>query len=275
VTDRTVEPGARRAWLADPERVAPTVLILGGLMTSPPVYTRMVRRLRERGVAGVIVADVWTPDWLLAGVRGTGPLTTRSARAVLDASRLSGQVSGGAPLLVVGHSAGGVTARLLTAEEPFPGRRFGGSARFGAIVSLGTPQHLEAGEGVGERMQELAASIADRLVPGAFHDPKIRYVSVGSSAVRGDPDGTGKERIAHLLYRSVIGKAAVAGTVGDGIVPLQAALLTGARHVVLDEALHSPGGTGPWYGTDEEMDEWWPIALEAWREALRYRASEA
>jgi hypothetical protein len=275
VTERAARPGARRAWLADPEAVAPTVLILGGFMTSPPVYTRMVRRLKQRGVAGVVVADVWTPDWLLAGVRGTGPLTTRSAKAVLDASRLSGRVSGGAPLLVVGHSAGGVTARLITAEEPFPGRRFGGAGRFGAIVSLGTPHNLASGEGIGERMQEMAASIAERLVPGAFHDPRIRYVAVASRAVRGDPDGTGKERIAHLLYRSVIGRAAVAGTEGDGIVPVESALLAGARRVVLDEALHSPGGSGPWYGTDEELDEWWPVALEAWREALRYRAAGA
>jgi hypothetical protein len=273
VTQLAAGPGARPAWLADLEAVAPTVLILGGFMTSPPMYARMIRRLRDRGVAGVVVADVWTPDWMLAGVRGTGPLTTRSARAVLDASRLSGQVSGGAPLLVVGHSAGGVTARLLTAEEPFPGRRFGGAGRFGAIVSLGTPHNLAGGEGIGERMQEMAASIADRLVPGAFFDPRISYVAVGSRAVRGDPDGTGKERIAHLLYRSVIGKAAVAGTVGDGIVPLESALLAGARQVILDEALHSPGGSGPWYGTDEELDEWWPVALETWREALRHRAA--
>jgi hypothetical protein len=274
VTDRASRAAVRRAWMADPDSIAPTVLVLGGFMTSPPVYNRMVRRLRDRGAAGVVVADVWTPDWLLAGVRGTGPLTTRSAKAVLDAGRLSGVVSGGAPLLVVGHSAGGVIARLLTAPEPFPGRRFGGSSRFGAFVSLGTPHFLANGEGIGQRMQEVAASIADRLVPGAFFDPRIRYVSVASRAVRGDPDGSGEERIAHLFYRSVIGRAAVAGTLGDGLVPVEGTELAGAKRLILDAALHSPGAGGPWYGSDDQVELWWPLALEAWREALRHRASE-
>jgi pimeloyl-ACP methyl ester carboxylesterase len=274
VTDRASKAGTRPTWMADPDTVAPTVLLLGGFLTSPPVYTRMVRRLRDRGVAGVVVADVWTPDWLLAGVRGTGPLTTRSAKAVLDASRLSGQVSGGAPLLVVGHSAGGVTARLLTAPEPFPGRRFGGASRFGAIVSLGTPHFLANGEGIGQRMEEVAASIADRSVPGAYFDPRIRYVSVASRAVRGDPEGSGKERIAHLLYRSVVGPAAVAGTLGDGLVPVEATELAGAKRLLLDHALHSPGAGGPWYGSDDQVELWWPLALATWREALRHRASE-
>ena len=274
MADRASKHGARPEWMADPETVAPTVLVLGGFLTSPPVYGRMVQRLRARGVAGVVVADVWTPDWLLAGIRGTGPLTTRSAKAVLDAGRLAGQVSGGAPLLVVGHSAGGVTARLLTALEPFPGRRFGGAARFGAIVSLGTPHSLEGGEGIGRRMDDVAASIAHRDVPGAFFDPMIRYVSVASRAVRGDSGGDGKARVASLLYRSVIGSAAVAGTEGDGLIPVEATALAGSRRLILDQALHSPGG-GPWYGSDDQIDLWWPAALEAWREALRHRAGQA
>jgi hypothetical protein len=239
------------------------------------MYSRLVRRLKARGAAAAVVANVWTPDWLLAGVRGTGPIATRSARALLTAARVGTDASEGAPLLVVGHSAGGIIARLLTAPEPFAGRRLGAASRIGAIVTLGTPHVLSNGEGIGRRINEVAASIADALVPGAFFAPEIGYVSVASRAVRGNPGGTGRERFAHLLYRSIIGRAAVPGTEGDGLVPVVATALAGARMVVLDSCIHGPGGGGRWYGSDDEVDVWWPVALGAWREALRCRAKSA
>ena len=250
----------------------PTVLILGGFLTAPPMYSPLVRRLRDRGAAAVLVAPVWTPDWLLAGARGIGPICTRSARALRDAVHVSRDLSDGAPLLVIGHSAGGVTARLLTAPEPLPGRRFGAARWIGAIVTLGTPHRLSAGAGIGTRMNEVGAEIADATVPGAFYAPEIGYLSVASRAIRGDPAGTGRERIANLLYRSVIGRAAVPGTEGDGLVPVVAASLGGARQLVIDGAVHGPGAAGPWYGSDEPVDVWWPIALETWRSALEDRA---
>jgi hypothetical protein len=253
----------------------PTVLILGGFLTAPPIYRLLARRLEARGAAGAVIANVWTPDWILATLRGTGPLTTRSARALRDAIRMSGEISEGAPVLVVGHSAGGITGRLLTAPEPFPGRRFGGASHIGAIVSLGTPHRLAAGQGIGRRLNEVAAGVAESAVPGAYWAPRIGYVSVASRAMIGDPGGNGRQRVAHLMYRSVIGRAAVPGTEGDGLVPVSATHLDGARHIVLDAPLHSPSSGGPWYGSDEVVDEWWPAALEAWRAALELRAADA
>lgn len=260
-------------WLSHPDSVSPTVLILGGFLTSPPLYRPLVRRLRDRGAAAVVVADVWTPDWLLAGARGVGPICTRSARALRTAVRLSGSLSEGAPLLVVGHSAGGITARLLTAPEPMPGRRFGAGRRIGAIATLGTPHRLSAGEGIGRRINDVASTIAEAVVPGAFFAPEVGYLSVASRAVRGDPAGTGRERVAHLLYRSVIGRAAVPGTEGDGLVPVVAAQLDGARNLVLEDVVHGVGGN--WYGTDAALDAWWPVAVEIWRSALQGRARRA
>lgn len=270
-----LEPKEAASWLRHPDSVAPTVLLLGGFLTAPPMYSRLVRRLKERGAAEVVVADVWPPDWLLASLRGTGPIATRSARALLAAGRLARAASEGAPLLVVGHSAGGIMARLLTVPEPFAGRRFGAASRIAAIVTLGTPHEVSSGEGIGRRIHEVASSIADGLVPGSFFAPAIGYVSVASRAVRADLAGTGRERVAHLLYRSVIGRSAVRGTEGDGLVPVAATVLAGGRQIVLDTALHGPGAGGPWYGTDAEVDVWWPVALQAWREALRCRARSA
>jgi hypothetical protein len=269
------KPNEAPGWLRHPDSVAPTVLLLGGFLTAPPMYSRLIRRLKDRGAAAVTVANVWPPDWMLASVRGTGAIATRSARAVLVANRLAAGASEGAPLLVVGHSAGGITARLLTAPEPFAGRRFGAASRIGAIVTLGSPHEVSSGEGIGRRIHEVASAVADELVPGAFFGPEIGYLSVASRAVRADLNGTGRERVAQLMYRSVIGRAAAPGTEGDGLVPVAATVLAGARRIILDRAFHGPGAGGPWYGTDAEVDVWWPVALEVWREALRCRSAAA
>jgi PGAP1-like protein len=264
---------ARGNWRGHPDAVRPTVLVLGGFLTAPPMYRPFVKRLLERGAAGVVVSRVWTPDWLIAARRGSAAITTRSGRALLEASKLSAESSDGAPLLVVGHSAGGLIARLLTAPEPFPGRRFGAPSRIGAIVTLGTPHALAAGQGVGRRLNEIVSAVAETTVPGAFYAPEIVYVSVASCAIRGDLAGTGRERVAYLLYRSVMGRAAIRETYGDGLVPIEAAMLAGARRIVLDGTIHGQGGGGPWYGTDLAMDVWWPAALAAWHEALVFRAT--
>jgi hypothetical protein len=269
---RTRGARASAAWTTDVERVRPTVLVLGGFLTLPPMYRRFAARLLRRGVAGVVVAPVWTPDWLISGVRGPGAIATRCGRALLTASDMAAELSGGAPLLVVGHSAGGLVARILTAPEPLPGKRFGAAPRIGAIVTLGTPHQMDRGEGIGKRLEKSIGGVADAAAPGCLHSPSIGYVAVGSRAYTADPAGTGRQRASYVLYRSVIGRAAVPGTEGDGLVPLASARLPGARAVVVDDAIHGPGAGAPWYGTDSPMAVWWPAALAAWREALRYRA---
>jgi pimeloyl-ACP methyl ester carboxylesterase len=267
-----VDGAANGGWRDHPDRVRPTVLLLGGFLTAPPMYLRFVQRLQARGVPGIVVAPVWTPDWLIAAIRGPGAIATRSGRALVEACRLAAEVSEGAPLLVVGHSAGGLVARILTAKEPLPGKRYAAASRIGAIVTLGTPHVLEAGEGIGKQLNVTIAAVANEAAPGTCHSPSIGYASVGSRFVRADPSGNGRERVAQLLYRSVIGRAAVPGTLGDGLVPVVSAMLPGSREVVVDDAVHGPSAGAPWYGTDSPMEVWWPEALAVWREALRYRA---
>ncbi len=55
---------AGRRWRDEPDAVRPVVLILGGFLTSPPLYIPLARRLWHRGAADVLIARVWTPDWL-------------------------------------------------------------------------------------------------------------------------------------------------------------------------------------------------------------------
>lgn len=265
-------------WRDAPDEGDPTVLILGGFLTSPPLYFPMRRRLLERGAAGVVIAPVWLPDWLIAVGRGMGPILTRSGRALLHAGEVAegSTRSGGAPLLVVGHSAGGLTARLLTSPEPVAGRRLGADRRMGAIVTLGTPHRVATAGLAGRRLADAATDFADRVVPGPAFAPTTGYLAVASRSVIGRAHGDPGARVAYGLYRSIDADAgadvlARDGVEGDGLVPVESARLPGVETILLDGIAHGQARRGPWYGSDQALDAWWPRAVEVWHAALRVR----
>ena len=288
-------------WRDAPDKVAPIVLVLGGFLTSPPLYVPMRRRLLERGAAGVVVASVWTPDWLLAARRGVGPIVTRSGRALLAAGEMAARSprSLGAPLLVVGHSAGGITARLLTSPESFAGRRLGAAGRIGAIVTLGTPHRVTQAGWAGRRLADAATEFANRVVPGPAFAPTTGYLAVASRYRVGRRHGDRSERSAFAVYRSVLAEAADAANAadaadaanapgidapagidadatidGDGLVPVPSAALAGVEAIVLEGIAHGQARRAPWYGSDEALDVWWPRAVAVWQAALQARLGD-
>jgi hypothetical protein len=285
-TERLVPRTAAAAFLSDAwvaaevGELAPVVLLAGGFLTVPRWYRGLATSLLERGAAEVVHVPLYTQDWILAAVRGLGPVVTRTGRALLEASARSASSSRslGAPILYVGHSAGGITGRLLTSPVPFDGRRTNAAGRIGALVTLGTPHVVGKGKW-GRPIEEAGVRFANREVPGAFFAPLTGYVAVGSRYVVGSRDGeSSRARVAYQLYLDVNGDLATpdgAPIEGDGIVPCVSALLPGARHVVVDGAVHSPGTSTDWYGRGPSIDAWWPVALEAWRDALRARQARA
>jgi hypothetical protein len=263
-----------RDWRDHLDDITPTVLVLGGFMSSPPMYRGLRGLLLERGVPSVVVAPIWLPDWALATVRGQGPVATRAGRALLDAAAASAasDVGRGAPVLVIGHSAGGVIARILTSPEPFAGRKMGGAGLVGAIVTLGSPQMFDATGRGAERMGE-TARWANEHVPGAFWAPRTGYLCVASDAIVGSAAGDRKSRRVDGFYRGVVDAPAGEPIPGDGVVPLAAALLPGVESIVLHDAEHANVIAKHWYGDADHVDTWWPRAMEIWREALRARVA--
>jgi hypothetical protein len=272
-------PVASAAWReVDPDALAPVVLVAGGFLTMPGWYTGLAASLRERGAADVLVAPVYLPDWILAAARGLGPITTRVGRALLLAGARSAesQASRGAPVLYVGHSAGGLIGRLLTSPVPFEGRTLHAAGRIGALVTLGTPNAagLAARHGGrwGRRVGEAGVRFAERQVPGATFAPTTAYVSVASRLLVGrHVTEDGRERFVRRLYEEVYPQPDLDTVAGDGLIPVAAALLPGSRQVVVPDAVHGPGSRAAWYGDGATVDAWWPVALEAWRGALRAR----
>lgn len=253
------------------------VLLVGGFLTWPRLYHALAAQLRDQGAADVLHVPTYLQDWLLVPLRGFGPILTRTGRALLDASERSAEsdASLGAPLLCIGHSAGGISLRILTAPVPFEGRGTNAAGRIGALVTLGTP-HLVGDDGRwGHKVGQAGARFANREVPGAFFAPTTGYLAVGSRYVVGDRESADvRARTAHRIYVDVDDRLDTPETAvieGDGLVPLTSTLLPGARHLVVDGVVHGPGTRVDWYGTGHAVDAWWPAALATWRDALRAR----
>ena len=116
----------------------PDVLIVGGLLSPPVAYRRMRRRLLDRGAASVDIAPVSVLDWGRAGLVGFGPLQAKVVRSI----RRTWDRAGSRPILVVGHSGGGLLARLAMCEAPYRGRVGGAAPMVGCLVTLGSPHDL-------------------------------------------------------------------------------------------------------------------------------------
>jgi hypothetical protein len=252
----------------DTTDLQPDVLIVGGFMTYPPAYLPLRSRLLAGGAHRVEIAPLWPHDWLLATVRGLAPAI---GRVRLAAERLH-QRGSGRPIVLVGHSAGGVLARLATSPEPFEGQAGDLAPLVGAIVTLGSPHAVLAEPWRGHRAGPDVAAFLDTHVPGAYFEPWIGYVTVGSSLVQGAGWRSGwRSGWAGQTYSMLLGDEARLAA-GDGMVPLSAAHLDGARQLSFDDVLHGHLGTR-WYGDQRVLDRWWPVALEAWRDALHARAT--
>ena len=76
--------------------------------------------------------------------------------------------------------------------------------------------------------------------------------------------GSPLARVQGAFFRRVTGPTLASGS--DGIVSLSLAHLPGARHLTLHDTFHGVVGS-PWYGDADAIDEWWPVAVEAWTDA--------
>ncbi len=196
---------------------------------------------------------------------GMGPVMLRGARTIRETRRVSK-----APLLVIGHSAGGIITRLAMSEREFEGRQVGVADDVGCLVTLGTPHRLLPSGFLKRHAGVRATEFLERSSPGSWFAPTTGYLTVGSSLVppfRRAPTNPARNTVNWVMRRFV---GTSPGSPGDGLVDDQVSRLAGARHVTLPDVLHGTLG-GPWYGDDRIMDRWWPAAVAEWCAALAAR----
>jgi hypothetical protein len=265
---------------ASPER-GPAVLIVGGLLTSPWVYWSMKRPLMARGASRVSIAPLFGVHWLVSAFVGLGPATSIVTRAI---ERLSDE-DGGRPILVIGHSGGGILARLATARRSFDGARRAPSGAVGAIVTLGTPHLAQRVDGTLGRQGMRALRFLARFgssaggpsrgpSAGLSGDPEGPAVlSVGSSYAEHDGGSPWslpslRTALARACYAALLGPAGRRGP-GDGMVPVACAHLPGARTITLGGFAHGPFVWGArWYGAEAGIEAWWAQAARLWTAAV-------
>jgi pimeloyl-ACP methyl ester carboxylesterase len=223
------------------------IVFVGGLYTFPFRYRRFVRLLEEVSGRRVFVASINPLDWLWGRLSGYGQLIFEVATAV-DRALIASEAD---RAILVGHSAGGVAARVyLGGDPPYGGRRYSGHRRVSHLITLGSPHEVET------RRSTNAILEVNGLFPGALHAGKIEYVSVAGTAVHGADSW-----LARKSYERLVEDGRVPG---DGVVPVRCAVLPGSRKVVLDGVRHAPVSRGRWYGQDREtILRWWPESLLA------------
>jgi hypothetical protein len=242
----------------------PSVLIVGGFATVPPNYWPLRRRLLARGAARVDIAPLWTPDWVLGALLGFGSVMLRTGRAIGRTWRDGGR----RPIIVVGHSAGGIAARLAMADEPFNGRIAGVAEAVGCLVTLGTPHGLNGLTNRYRHAGHAALAFLDQATPGACFAPRTAYLSVGGRTPGAEFPGLAGD-LANQVFGVAVGKETQAP--GDGIVPFSAVHLDGATQLTYEDVRHGMIGA-PWYGDDLLLDRWWPVAVDLWHAARDARS---
>lgn len=218
------------------------IVIVGGATWWPASYRDFANTLREISGSDVHVAPITPVDWTVGYLRGFGQLVFEVASTV-DRALLESEAK---RAVLVGHSAGGLACRVyIGGEPPYGGRRYSGHRRVEALITLGTSHTV--------RDTERLAPIArvNDLFPGALHaETGLRYLSVAGSAIDG-----ASSRKARRRYERFVDDGRVEG---DGIVPVESALLPGSESLVLD-GVHHNRRLGRWYGSDgETVARWWP-----------------
>ncbi|HEX3959870.1 MAG TPA: alpha/beta fold hydrolase [Trebonia sp.] len=126
------------------------VLLVPGYGGSQTSLDQLAARIRATGRTATVVQ--------LAG-SGTGDLTVQAQ--VLDGYVNRAIGAGSGPVTVIGYSAGGVVAWLWDVD-------YGGAARVGTIITLGSPLHGARIAAVGAAYDPGACPVAcQQLVPGS------------------------------------------------------------------------------------------------------------
>ena len=238
--------------MAASTRADQPIVIFGGFLSADRIYFALRETLAALTRQPVSVVQTRSLDWLPSVSQvGWAVLLRKLDRAV----RAAAQISPTGKVTLIGHSAGGVLARLYLSPRSFYGESFRGFQRVSHLITLGSPHHNRGGLTRGGHMSQWI----DRHYPGAAFSPLVAYTAVAGQSLRGDRHGAPRERMAYRTYRSISGQG---NEWGDGLVPASAALLRGAQHIPLTGVAHYSVFGAVWYGSEAIIPLWWQRSQE-------------
>ena len=222
----------------------PTV-ILPGYLAAATDYLALERRLQELEIPTVTV-PLRRRDWFATiGGRPMTPILQQLDHTIrhLQAATGTQQVN------VIGHSAGGWITRIYLGEQPYCDRKWQGRPRVSTLITLGTPHRSQ------EQWTKRNLDFVNTQYPNAFH-PEVSYVCVAGKAVQGQRSWRLNKMFTYNSYKLTSGRG---DSWGDGVTPIEAAHLEGAKNLTLEGIWHSPPKPGvarPWYGSETAMQQW-------------------
>ena len=222
------------------------IIVVGGVTALPGDYREFARILREVSGSEVYVTPLTPVDWVAGYFRGFGQLVFQIATAV-DQALLESESD---RAVLIGHSAGGLACRVyLGGDPPYGGRRYSGHRRVSHLITLGSPHKVRESKALSPIRR------VNHLFPGALHEESgLAYRSVAGNAVDGAASRKARKRYGRMVEDG-------RWVVGDGVTPVEAALLPGSDAVVLEGVYHNRR-VGHWYGADREtVLRWWPEEL--------------
>jgi pimeloyl-ACP methyl ester carboxylesterase len=227
----------------------PTV-ILPGYLAAAQDYLALDQYLNTAGFPTVTVPLTRKSWWVTLGGRPVTPIlslldqTIRQALAQHQATQVN----------LIGHSAGGWISRIYMGGERYCDRQWNGLPLVNTLITLGTPHTSQ------ERWTRSNLDFVNTHYPGAFHSG-VNYVCIAGQSIYGKPSLRLGEWFTYQSYKITGG---IGRCWGDGITPVDAAHLEGAKNLIYCNVQHSPrsseiGKQGElyyWYGSPEIVSEW-------------------
>ena len=219
------------------------VIILGGFFIESNAYKEMAAYINSRTNNKVVIIPVNKIVWLSTNWSfGWQIILDRVARIVRELST----VSNSNRVTLIGHSSGGMILRLFLSDLIFNGKIYNGKEYANCLITLGTPNQAK-------RATYLRNLVSSKL-PGSFYSNDVNYISVGGELDLNGPIASKTSiRLSKSSYRALNGEGNVRG---DGLVPIDSALLTGSKHIVMKETAHGKTFGKEWYCSVNKVEEW-------------------
>lgn len=237
------------------------IIIIGGYNSLWPLYLKMARDLEDLTSLQAVAVPLMPWHWWASRRRADATELLQKLDETVTWARRRFQAD---RFILVGHSAGGLLARLYLYEGPVWGHTYCGVEHVSTVCTLGSPHCSESGKNLGWFLSDEA----NRLVPGTpfaagtscaagiGHAGKVHYHAVAGRYIQGHQKGSLKERRAFQFYRFFAGQG---DAWGDGLVPVQCARLDGAKTTVMEGVAHSRKLGRDWYGGSKAIIRgWWP-----------------
>lgn len=226
------------------------IVIIGGFLSYSKFYSDMTHVLSELSGQSVYICQISVSDWLMS-FSAKGWLNI-----ILKLKTTINYVLEKHPnqkITLIGHSSGGVIGRLYLSHQPFQGYIFNGLKHVNRLITLGSPHYSIHSSPM--------RSYVQRILPDAFYGKQVDYISISGTAVDLRINPSIINVISRICYQLLCGNGK---TNGDGLVPVECALLKDSIHIIVEGAGHPFLFASNWYGKPENVKIWWSkiVSLE-------------